>query len=411
MSTVKALFFMGILLGLVFAAGGGSFGRSSAEASAPTLVTRSAAATGSARAAARIGLSSGDGKIAFVRTVGRFMRPAWFELYVMNPDGSGKRRLARHAWLSNLNPGSLAWSPDRRKLVFAAHLSRSAAPCDSYCGKEIFVINGDGSGLRRLTRNTVADWEPAWSPDGRLILFASSRDGGHDLFVMNADGSGQRPLTPKPGTRGDPRWSPDGRAILFTVAPPGQPRSASGFPFGDVYVLNADGSGQRNLTHTRESGEFDAAWSPNGQYIAFSRLAGPPWGVRILVMNADGSGKRAVTPEFARTGDRGITGAWSPDGRRIAFDEDDAIYVVNADGSGLRRLAQNAAFQDWSPDGRKLIFVRLRHPKQRPPATAPGAPFRAGADLWVMNADGSGQRNLTPGNPTADDGSGATWAR
>ena len=73
----------------------------------------------------------------------------------------------------------------------------------------------------------------------------------------------------------------------------------------------------------------------------------------------------------------GVIAAWSPDGRRIAFDYHDAIYVVNADGSGLLRLAHNAyAFHSWSPDGRKLIFARL-----------PG--------LWVMNADGSGQRNLT----------------
>ncbi len=105
-------------------------------------------------------------------------------------------------------------------------------------------------------------------------------------------------------------------------------------------------------------------------------------------MNADGSAKHAVTPTIAHTGDGwiGVTAAWSPDGRRIAFDAHDVIYVVNADGSGLRRLAQNATFDSWSPDGRKLIIGRLN-------------------GLWVMNADGSGQRNLT------GDGWAATWAR
>jgi Tol biopolymer transport system component len=329
--------------------------------------------------AASVGTPSS--KIAFASTVGCIpLRHCWWGLFVMNLDGSGKRRLAPHFWISNFGESPLAWSPDRRKLLFSAHLSRSAAPCASYCGKEIFVINADGSGLRRLTRNTVADWDPDWSPDGQEVAWIRSDGTGTDIFVMNADGSDQQNLTPMPGNRGEPRWSPDGQAILFTAVPPGQSRSASGWPHrDDVYVMNADGSGQRKLTHTREAGEFGPAWSPDGQQIAFTQHAGTSGEVRIFVMNADGSAKHAVTPKLAHTGDGWITvtAAWSPDGRRIAFDYHYAIYVVNADGSELRRLAQNAyAFHSWSPDGRKLIFARL-----------PG--------LWVMNADGSGQRNLT----------------
>ena len=130
--------------------------------------------------------------------------------------------------------------------------------------------------------------------------------------------------------------------------------------------MNADGSGQRNLTHTPEAGEFDPAWSPDGQHIAFTRLAGPSGEVRIVVMNADGSAKHAVTPTFAHPGDRGnVTAAWSPDGRRIAFDDDYAIYVVNADGSGLRRLAQNATIP-------KLVARRAEtHLRPRPPPEEP----------------------------------------
>ena len=346
------------------------------------LLERGAASqTASPALSARSGATGGtpSSKIAFASTVGCIpLRHCWWGLFVMNPDGSGKRRLARHFWISNFGESPLAWSPDRRKLLFSAHVSRSAAPCASYCGKEIFVINADGSGLRRLTRNTVADGEPAWSPDGQKIAWSRSDGTGADIFVMNADGSDQQNLTRKPGDQGGPRWSPDGRAILFTAVSPVQPPLGS-FPYRDVYVMNADGSGQRKLTHTREAGEFGPAWSPDGQHIAFSRKAGSLEEVRIVVMNADGSAQHAVTPKLAHTGDGWITvtAAWSPDGRKIAFDYHYAIYVVNADGSGLLRLAQNAyAFHSWSPDGRELIFARL-----------PG--------LWVMNADGSGQRNLT----------------
>ena len=367
-------------------------GGAASQTASPALSGRSGAAGGTP-----------SSKIAFVRAEGRFMRPASWELYVMNPDGSGKRRLARHVWVSNFGESPLAWSPDRRKLLFSAHVSRSAAPCASYCGKEIFVINADGGGLRRLTRNAVADSDPAWSPDGQKIVWSRSDGTGADVFVMNADGSDQQNLTPKPGNRGEPRWSPNGRAILFTAVSPVQPPRGSR-PYRDVYVMNADGSGQRNLTPTPEAGAFDPAWSPDGHHIAFTRLAGSLGEVTIVVMNADGSAKHAVTPTLAHPGDRGPAAVWSPDGRRIAFWDDFAIYVVNADGSGLRRLTRNAFERpSWSPDGRKLIFVRARHQKSRP--------HWQGGDLWVMNADGTGQRNLTPRTPTAEDGHAATWAR
>ena len=225
-----------------------------------------ASQTASPAPSARSGAAGGtpSSKIAFVApTSAGFRRPASWELYVMNPDGSGKRRLARHFWISNFGESPLAWSPDRRKLLFAAHVSRSAAPCASYCGKEIFVINADGSGLRRLTRNAVADSDPAWSPDGQKIVWSLSDGTGADVFVMNADGSDQRNLTLKPGDQGGPRWSPNGRAILFTAVSPMQPPRGSR-PYRDVYVMNADGSGQRNLTPTPEAGAFDPAWSPDG---------------------------------------------------------------------------------------------------------------------------------------------------
>ena len=105
----------------------------------------------------------------------------------------------------------------------------------------MYVVNADGSGGAEphAEAEGAAYAAPAWSPDGRKIAFASERDGNSEIYLMNADGSGQRNLTRNLAYDGDPAWSPDGRKITFVSNRDGR---------YEVYVMNADGSGQRSLT-------------------------------------------------------------------------------------------------------------------------------------------------------------------
>jgi Tol biopolymer transport system component len=140
--------------------------------------------------------------------------------------------------------------------------------------------------------------------------------------------------------------------------------------------VNADGSGQRLLTRAARN-TATPAWSPNGRQIAFEDGIGGLL-ISVYVVNADGSGQR-------RLARNGRAPAWSPDGRTIAFISDSKIYLMNADGSEHRQLTKPPGGRSlaWSPDGRKLAFLRQ------------GDCGQFCFNLWVVNSDGSGLRNLT----------------
>jgi TolB protein len=237
---------------------------------------------------------------------------------------------------------------------------------------DVFVMNPDGSGRTQLTFDPAPDFEPAWSPNGKKIAFVSYRDGGAaQIYVMNADGSGQTRLTFF-ATDGnyDPTWSPAGTKIAFT---------RDGGSHSGISVMNADGSNPIELTNTFTSKDFLPEWSPNGQKIAFSRR-GSGGERELYLMNPDGSAQTQLTSGFFEV----LVSAWSPDATHIAFEADPTndglgladIYVIGANGVGQVQLTYTGHAYDpaYSPDGKKIAFDG-----------DDGVHF----GLWVMNTDGT----------------------
>lgn len=219
-----------------------------------------------------------------------------------------------------------AWSKDGKRIVFT-QLSTS---------QQIFTMNTDGTDLKQLTFTTSGynRWAQ-WSPDGSRIAFASSRDGGDiEIYVMNADGSGQARLTTVPGVDYFPTWSPDGTKIAFTSGRAG---------LTHIFVMNADGTNVTRLT-TSGAGNVDPAYSPDGTKIAFASFRfGSTNGYELMVMNADGTNQVRLSTNPGNDDNP----TWSPDGTRILYSarrnpetvsNKTSLVVINADGTNLTQL-------------------------------------------------------------------------
>jgi Tol biopolymer transport system component len=258
---------------------------------------------------------------------------------------------------------------------------------------ELFAMHPDGTGRRRVTRNRVEDFFPVVSPDGAKIAFVSSRSGDDDIYAMNRDGTGLRPLT-RNGTTADgapiqdeaPSWSPDGRLIAFASNRAGQ---------FEIYVMRADGTHVRRLTRTGpQVTDTIPAWSPDGRLIAFASDRVSPFNTEIYVMRPDGGGLRRLTVTGGADGVLGDDSmpSWSPDGSQIAFvsnrDQQNEIYVMAADGSDQRRVLSRIGTDDFlprfSPDGTHLVFWSVA--------------FDVEPALYTSGADGSDPRRIQAGS-------------
>lgn len=288
------------------------------------------------------------------------------------------------AWLGTLLATATLLAPSEARaafagknghIVFAASEAPAAPGLDNVTGGanfDLFTTDSSGSGLQRITSGPADDSEPAWSPDGRTVVFtrATSVFFG-DIFVLDVASGRQTNLTNTPGDHEySPSWSPDGTRIAFAkdIETPHAP-----FANADLFVMDADGTHVTRLTNDPRR-QWDPTWSPEGDAIAFVDGSLSPGYRRLVffgtlrttlwVVDTATGRARPVVPEEA-----GLTIAapsWSPDGKRLVFWEyrDDEILVVNRDGSRLRNLsrslpgAMDEASPSWSPDGRWISFVR-----------------------------------------------------
>jgi TolB protein len=208
-------------------------------------------------------------------------------------------------------------------------------------GGQVHVLSA--AETRVLPTQGDASW-PAWSRDGSRIAFTSV--GRRGIFVVNADGTGLRRVTRTATLDVQPTWSPDGRRLAFARVVPGFRE--------EIFVVGLDGRGLRRLTRNRGQ-DLEPDWAPNGKRIAWAftttrvRFGSPV----VHTMNPDGSAKRRVGP--------GSAPDWSPDGRRFALSIGSEIYTSDVTGRGRVEVTFEPGLPhvrpEWSPDGTQIAFL------------------------------------------------------
>ena len=218
-------------------------------------------------------------------------------IWFIDPDGGDPRSILKIEG-APLSWG-LEWSPDGSQIAFHSQVESNV---------DIYVMNGDGENLKKLTNHEGEDSWPTWHPGGRRLAFASDRDGNLEIHVVNLGGEVLENLTNDPAPDTQPTWSPDGRRIAFATK--------RGKSLGDIWVMEANGNNPRNLTNTRGK-EIQPKWSPNGQWIVWSSQRNGNGD--IFVMNPDGENVKQISgirkDDIGQWDDREVS--WSPDSKKV----------------------------------------------------------------------------------------------
>jgi Tol biopolymer transport system component len=265
-------------------------------------------------------------------------------------------------------------SPDGSRIVFTSN--RGGAD-------DVFVISADGRNERQLTNTRESEGNLAWAASGKQILFSVFKDNTGHLYEIDVDGKNQHELASVPGRA--PTLSPDARRLVYM---------AGTWTATRLMVSALDGTNAKQITDG-SSIAWNNHWSPDGKLIAFTGRNDPKGELAVFVMNVDGSSRRQITHIPPEEGGAQWP-VWSPDGRRLAIQVNSRaqknsahIWIVDvATGQAQKLAAHTEAYLDetpsWFPDGKRLAFQSNRTGKM---------------EVWVMNADGSGAKQLTGLSP------------
>ncbi len=244
---------------------------------------------------------------------------------------------------------------------------------------QVCVASPEGGRVSRVTRDEGDKRCPAWTPDGRNIIY---RTNNNLVFQIDRSGKSPKRILPEMGSIADVSFSPDGAGVLFVRF------REDLLDRSDVMLVDAGAQSRRCLT--RETAlYYNPVFSPDGKKIAY--VAGSGFGTHeIFVMDAGGENQARLTENHALD----MQPAWSPDGKMIAYVSDAGgnydIWKMDADGNNKIRLTGYEGIDSspsWSPDGKKIVFASSRSGEMQ---------------LWVMEVDGSDPRQITRGSPSMD---------